>query len=587
MTLVAQPSTVPAGGPHDRPRGRDRANALRLGWLAVWTTALVVSVYSRFGGTGLVSPDDGFILAQSRRILSGQIPHRDFISPRPVGSALLHCIDFAVPLPLISASRLVSAIEVVAYTLAFAGLTFRKPLRRWSIAQVAAAAAAVFVNLHSFPLMAWHTIDGLLLVALGVVALHRGLETNRATRAVCGLLLLGSAVVVKQSFAPALLLGVVMVWEHRRVATREARSECVSIRRACAVLAAPAFAYGLIVTVAGGLPDMLVQMSHAQPAYGESLVTILWRSGGQTPVLVAAAIALCLIDARAGSGAAGRRVARLGARAGLSALVVGVLLVTRTDPADAWGRSLLMLLAVVVGWEWMTDRHADRFGFVLIAAAWMTSLSWGYPTPRLVAGSVSLVVIDRLWRRAPALPVRFAAKVGSVATVFAVVTSFAVMTVAIRERALLDAVAASGDRSIGDVAPDLRGLRIDLTTSTLIRDVAQCRARYPARWTAVLPGPAIVAPIMNLDDPFSIDWVYPPELVGSGDRLVEEARTLDAEGNYLVLVVRPDPAVPAPPNPVLDRMLGQLTGVRSSCGNFIAIHSASRSEVADALESTP
>ena len=80
-----------------------------------------------------------------------------------------------MPLPLLQASRLVAAIEVVAYTLAFAALAFRRPVTRWNPVQIAAASAAVFVNLHSFPLMAWHTIDGLFLVALGL-----GLPAARA-----------------------------------------------------------------------------------------------------------------------------------------------------------------------------------------------------------------------------------------------------------------------------------------------------------------------------------------------------------------------------------------------------------------------
>jgi hypothetical protein len=255
-----------------------------------------------------------------------------------------------------------------------------------------------------------------------------------------------------------------------------------------------------------------------------------------------------------------------------------VLLVTRTDPADAWGRSLLLLLVVVVAWEWMATRYLDRFGLVMIAVAWMTALSWGYPTPRLVAGSVALLLIDRAWRSAPALPPRLsAAYVGRIAAVIGVAAALAVTATAIRERALLNALVVT-DSSIADVVPDLRGVRADLTTATLIRDVAACRAQYPAQWTAVLPGPAIVSPIMNLDSPFSVDWVYPHEIAGSEDRLVAEARRLNTSGNYLVLVPAADDGASAgtplaSTDPVLERMLHELTGTRSTCGAFVAIHS--------------
>ena len=43
-----------------------------------------------FSWRGFAPVDDGFTLAYSRRILEGQIPHRDFIIIRPFVSPLLH-----------------------------------------------------------------------------------------------------------------------------------------------------------------------------------------------------------------------------------------------------------------------------------------------------------------------------------------------------------------------------------------------------------------------------------------------------------------------------------------------------------------
>jgi hypothetical protein len=531
-----------------------------------WPALLVTSVYMWFGGTGLASPDDGFILAQSRRILQGQIPHRDFISPRPAGSALLHTIDFLLPLPLLQASRLLSTIEVVAYTLAFARLAYRRPVREWSTTQVVGAAAAVFVNLHSFPLMAWHTIDGLFFVAVGLTVLHAGLSRDHRARVYAGLVLLGCALVMKQSFVAAPIIGLATIWQHER----NERTRLVRHANALFAAAAPIALYGAVVTAAGGLQPMIVQLTRARPTFGTSLISVVWQSRPQAPVLVVCAVLLCLIDVAVGRSARSRDVAHWGARAGLSALVVGVLLVTHTDPNDAWGRSLLLLLVVVVAWEWTTSRVTDTFGISMIGIAWMTSLSWGYPTPRLVAGSIALLILDRLRRGAPRLPTKSAMHAARVATVFAVVASTAIIATAIHERAALNAIDSGRDASIGQLAPDLRGLRTDLNTTALIRDVASCRARYPARWTAVLPGPAVVYPAMNLDNPFSVDWVYPLEMNGSADRLVNEARQLDQRGNYLVLVA-PNVGVA---NPVLDRMVQALTGPRDHCGGFVAIHSA-------------
>src|SRR6059058_502554 len=43
-----------------------------------------------FSWMGFTPTDEGFTLAHSRRILDGQVPHRDFIIIRPFFSPLLH-----------------------------------------------------------------------------------------------------------------------------------------------------------------------------------------------------------------------------------------------------------------------------------------------------------------------------------------------------------------------------------------------------------------------------------------------------------------------------------------------------------------
>ena len=63
-------------------------------------TILLYAVLGVISTEGFNPSDDGVILAQSYRLLQGQIPHLDFISIRPVGSAVLHSLHFISPLPL-------------------------------------------------------------------------------------------------------------------------------------------------------------------------------------------------------------------------------------------------------------------------------------------------------------------------------------------------------------------------------------------------------------------------------------------------------------------------------------------------------
>ena len=129
---------------------------------------LVLSVVVRLA---FVPLDEGFITSQSLRLLRGEVPHAAFVTPRPVFSGVLHIFDVLLPTPLFLTSRVIAAMQVVVYTVALAGVCLRLPLARWTPVWTLAVSAAVFVNIGRFPLMAWHTIDGLISAPLAFSSL--------------------------------------------------------------------------------------------------------------------------------------------------------------------------------------------------------------------------------------------------------------------------------------------------------------------------------------------------------------------------------------------------------------------------------
>jgi len=63
----------------------------RQGWIAALALlTLAAGLHLGFSPLGFDPSGDGAVLAEGRRLLAGQIPHRDFISFRPAGSAFLH-----------------------------------------------------------------------------------------------------------------------------------------------------------------------------------------------------------------------------------------------------------------------------------------------------------------------------------------------------------------------------------------------------------------------------------------------------------------------------------------------------------------
>src|SRR5438874_12295885 len=57
---------------------------------------VAVTCHFCFSWMGFTPTDEGFTLAYSRRILDGQVPHRDFIIIRPFFSPLLHVPEVLV-----------------------------------------------------------------------------------------------------------------------------------------------------------------------------------------------------------------------------------------------------------------------------------------------------------------------------------------------------------------------------------------------------------------------------------------------------------------------------------------------------------
>src|SRR5919199_1494999 len=115
-----------------------------------------------FSWRGFAPVDDGFTLAYSRRILEGQIPHRDFIIIRPFLSPLIHT-PFAA-------------------------------------------------SVHYFVLTAWHTVDGLFLSSIGLWIL---LTQKHTTRRIAGYLLIAAAYLTKQSFLFVAPLSVLLLGDWR------------------------------------------------------------------------------------------------------------------------------------------------------------------------------------------------------------------------------------------------------------------------------------------------------------------------------------------------------------------------------------
>lgn len=214
---------------------------------AAWPVGLLIVVAVAVLGDGFNPTDEGLIAATSQRLLDGQVPHLDFITPRTAASAYLHLPELWLPTPLFLTGRLVALAEVVLLSLLLAWLILDQAPWRWGLGASLGAAASTMINLNTIPLMPWYTTDGLLLASLGLVLLREGLRRDRDILLSLGFASLAVSAMAKQSFAPVVVIGMIWLVHGSAPAVRSRRAVL-----ATAAAAVPVALYSGWVALAGG-----------------------------------------------------------------------------------------------------------------------------------------------------------------------------------------------------------------------------------------------------------------------------------------------------------------------------------------------
>jgi hypothetical protein len=566
----------------------------------VWPAALTIWIFAAVGALGFSPLDEGYVLSQSYRLLAGRVPHVDLISPRPLGSALVHTINFPIPLPLFTTERLMATAEIVAYSMLFARLVFQKPVRDWSFLQVVGAATSALLNIHTFPLMSWYTIDGLLAMALGLNLLSGGLRWGRSWSKYSGLLFLGIAPVMKQSFFLVPLFGLIaLVWSSRGSPKRRIARDFLLTG---SVLATPAAAYFGFILARGAIMETVTQMTSGRRPLGLRLVTDFANDEARNGLFVALIIILgasilvgILARIKPSEGRdQGWMLLDLPEVALIALAVAAVFAVSINEGmtyGGYWGLSLVWIAAGYLAVQAIVRGRPRPIGIVLVLTAWMAMISWGYAVPNLIAGSLALFVVNELFKQSSlsilGRRTTTAALIPLGLTAGLVVTS---VFVAARElNPYLDRPKPELTFRLSEVSQEFGGIRTNEVTGDYLRDIKKCLGEYPARQQAVLPENAAIYPLFRLSNPLPIDWLFPDDTINS-TKLIERALTrLDEKGDFLILfqtasnyeiparhseVPRADiDTIPfRTPYPYADPILRALKGDRIFCESFVGIY---------------
>jgi len=479
-----------------------------------------------FSWMGFNPTDDGFILAYSRRLLEGQVPHRDFISIRPIFSALIH-----TPFVLLGGdhtfyiSRYFVWFQLAAINWSLVSIFNR--LLNWpfsNLEKVFAALIGFAASSHIFPIMAWHTIDGLFLTSIGLVM---SIRQERGSKFV-GYLIMSTAYLCKQSFIFMAPLTIVILGDWR------------SLQYWLATVI-PGVGYLAYLGLAGAIPDAIIQLSSQT-----GLFSVGFNSYYRISVVLGILVGYFSMRLIVGDPRIRLLVERRNLQKYIGLSTLYLLPVFGVSASLVLGRlfnTAFGLFGMVAGALifFVADCFKERTGYMRVAAlallnAWSVSLSIGYNSPVLASGAllVSLILFAHTNLRA--------SRFFQLSLMFLAVIVLISLGIARQTRIYRDQPAKNLTKELDNILPGGNSIRTNPNTYQFLNNLQQAIdfAQNSSQTYAIIPELAGYWVKSSQANPLPIDWpieieLNNPQLIS---RVVDDLESLRGKTAIIVQKVK-------------------------------------------------
>lgn len=468
---------------------------------------------------GLALTDDGEVLGMAWRVSNGQLPHTDFYSIRPAGFSYIHAPFTRLETGMLAYDRLF----VVFQFCATAYFTLAALLQKQRVVNGLTAiltVTAFMLNVNSWPILAWHTIDGLFLASFVLFLASRSSLQSKYSTYIFAItwFIAGATVLMKQGYL--LFLAILAGYYF-----------AIGLRRAIFFIPFSTIPIGAYLWLSKeASPSTLTQISIGSSSPIEFLIPLgVFLFEFKEPVFVVFFILTLLSTSMSIKGLKSKenhsRAFCLFRTLLPFALILVMGILQDFSMSDGWIH-IAIINATLMLFFFRDSKKDIWIGIAMLSLAYLISISRGVPSPSLLVGtflvaafSKSIFIYSRNCQPLKSYVVLL------ISAIFFLLTFFT--TNAARSNFVYQE--APRDLLKYQVPIDtLKHIRMSERSAKYLTVISECISKYPASRTAILPDGPGIYPIFKLQNPFPNDWFYNLELdpTGKGEGMIIHERNI-------------------------------------------------------------
>lgn len=496
---------------------------------------LLYAIMGVIPSEGFNPSDDGVILAQSYRLIQGQVPHLDFVSIRPVGSAVLHMIHFISPLPMEVSARWFTLLQYLTYSLLWAWIIVRFTRIRKYRGLIFFAFLGIWgfvLNQNHYNLFPWTTIDALfwIMLALAFYLPDPKIVFDKHGWWKIGLAcaFASMAALSRQTFVlPALvLIGGFIIQGIRLKKWR-------ILLPGLAVGALPAVIYLSVLIMNSSIPLFVEQLTGRTELFETGIRRFYLEFWNSPLIWFFLLVTFLLFVYRITEGSTAGIFFRLSILPigrvvfGLMFIILGFCVFLY--PQNLFGLSFIQFWLLFLLWIFeevcsQVKPSQRRWFFWIILIAWTSAISLGDNSPVFAIGLINVAglgyILHQLAERGFSFR-RLNQLQGSLVFLLVVIVIISIHVqkkVNYRDVASVDQV-----EELNSIFDELGRIKTNERTYSYLNEINKFYKvlGFPEGRFVVIPNAPIIYPILGSPNPMPLDWMQGPEFVGSEDRVLE------------------------------------------------------------------